>query len=538
MKKVFVLSVLVALCLSMQGQLTEVWSNGFQDPSMVEEDYYPMLKKVSDEELVVVGDNHVLKYDTLGNVVWSYELDGIAYNNTTLANHNSHLDADQNGNVYVLSNILVYSNGFDTVMTVVKTIKLDPNGNELWSNQYQYDLEFPEDVGASICFFDNNVYITGRSIDSIHYCDVFLVKYDALSGAEVWRTSFNDDDDDCDRGDIVQVDNEGNIYVGGKSRTTQNNEYLLLKYNPDGDLLWVSRYENPDWFFNLFTDMTITSDNNIVLSGHYYSTVCFSSEGEFLWEFSPESNMPINTTGDAVNDIIPTNDGGIVMTGSHRDSGFPIPDTDILTVKISGSGELIWENHYIESDIIQSREGNILFVDNNNNVYVGGRRSHNNNSEITDNAILLKISGETGNLIWDYVALNNPFEDDVVTSMHVDSSGAIFVTGVNIANGEKQFLTKKYRENSISVDEYDFDQGDFEISPNPAASERIHIKSTQFNGFHFNVRIFDQNGKCVKAQEDFIMGEAIDIADIASGLYFIQIEALKRNYHRKVIIQK
>jgi hypothetical protein len=460
MKRTIVLSVLVSLCCSIQGQLTEVWSDGFQDQSMVEDLYYPILKKVSDEELVVVGDNHVIKYDTIGNAIWNYELDGVAYNNTALANNNSHLDADEDGNIYVLSNILIYSNGFDTVMTVVKTIKIDPNGNELWSNQYEYDMEFPEDIGASICFFDNSVYITGRSIDSINYCDVFLVKYDALSGTEIWRTTFNDEDDDCDRGDIVQVDNEGNIYVGGKSSTTGNNEYLLLKYNPDGDLIWVSRYENPDWIFNLFTDMTITSDNNIVLSGIYYSSVCFSSDGELLWEFTPESNLSTNVTADKVNDIISTDDGGVIMTGHHRDAGGPIPDTDILTVKISSTGELIWENHYIESDVIEYRVGNVLFVDADNNVYVGGKRIQNNNSEISVNATLLKISGESGNLIWHYLDVHNPLEDDVITSIHVDSSGGIYVTGVNIVNGEKQLLTKKYLESPVSVTEYKHSFGD------------------------------------------------------------------------------
>lgn len=520
-----------------QGQLQEIWSNSFIDVGITS-NYYPIMEKTSADELIVVGANHVLKYDTLGNLLWSYEIEGVAYNQSSVGNRNDHLEFDSDGNIYALSNLTIYSNGIDTTMTVVKTIKIDPSGVEIWSSQYEYNTIFPQDLGSSIAYFDDAIYITGRSIDSLTYCDVFLVKYSALDGTEIWRTTFHDEDDDCDRGDIVLVDSSGNIYVGGKSSTPQNNEYLLLKYNSMGNLMWVSSYVNPDFIFNLFTDMVLTNEGNIVLSGFYYSTVCFSSNGQILWHFTPTSNLPINVTSDMTYDIISNQNSEIIITGKHRDSEGPPFENDILTIKLSSDGNLIWQNRYDTDHILQFDTGHTLFIDENDDVYVGGKSTIEQSSGSNDNFTLIKLSNESGDLIWDYVDYQNPNEDDVVRAIHVDINGALYASGTNIVDGEKQFLIKKYFEPTVSVSEFGMVEGDFHISPNPNSTGQFKIESSHLKGTQVSIKVIDITGKMIMKNEEFIVGNSILLPDNANGLYFIQIEANDYTYNKRVIVQR
>jgi len=72
--------------------------------------------------------------------------------------------------------------------------------------------------GATAIAVDNNgnVYITGASYGSGTYSDYATIKY-APNGQEIWVARYNGPGNGDDRAYAIAVDNNGNVYVTGYS---------------------------------------------------------------------------------------------------------------------------------------------------------------------------------------------------------------------------------------------------------------------------------------------------------------------------------
>jgi hypothetical protein len=152
----------------------------------------------------------------------------------------------------------------------------------------------------------------------------------------------------------MTLDSAGNIYVAGFSQNTNGNlGYVTIKYAPNGNQVWVARYDSTNSPVAVPTALSLDASNNVIVTGSAL-TVKYDTNGNQLWA------APYGGTTLAVD-----NGCNSYVGGFSQNFG---------TVKLSPQGSNIWLTSYIESygpTISQS-----VLVDGGNNVYVSGLDSY------------------------------------------------------------------------------------------------------------------------------------------------------------------
>ena len=172
------------------------------------------------------------------------------------------IEVDQLNNVYVTG----YSGGIDTADDYA-TIKYDPNGNPLWiarydGNENSYDRAFDLAIDNT-----GNVYVTGYGLLHGTNYDYVTIKYDP-NGNQLWLASYNGPDDMSDTAQAIVVDNTGNVYVTGNSYgSITKSDYLTIKYDPNGNELWNCRYNGPANDYDSIYDISVDSIGNVYVTG-------------------------------------------------------------------------------------------------------------------------------------------------------------------------------------------------------------------------------------------------------------------------------
>ncbi len=262
-------------------------------------------------------DYATLKYDRQGNLLWERRYDGPGNGWDRAIS----LFVDMNSNVYVTGG----SEGSGTFYDYA-TLKYDRQGNLLWERRYNgpgndYD-------GAKSLFVDNqgNVYVTGGSYDSLTNFDYTTLKYDA-SGNLLWERRYNGQGNYNDGATSLFIDNQGNVYVTGRSEGSGTDyDYATLKYDANGNLLWERRYNGPgnsdDWATSLFVDMNgnvyVTGGSYDSLTNFDYTTLKYNANGNLLWE--RRYNGPGNDY-DGATSLFVDNQSNVYVTGHSWGSG-------------------------------------------------------------------------------------------------------------------------------------------------------------------------------------------------------------------------
>lgn len=210
-------------------------------------------------------DYLTVKYNSEGAQLWASRYNGPA-NSDDIANS---IAVDQNGNVFVTG----LSNGSNT-STDILTLKYDNTGKEVWNNSYNGTLN-REDQGRKILLTpqgDLAVIGTVNSSSAVSSRDLVTILYNS-QGSQQWAVVYNGPANDFDEATGAAVDNAGNIYVCGQS--TGNNtggDYLLLKYNMNGQKVWEVRYNSGNDASDQATAISVLNDGTIYLTGNSGST--------------------------------------------------------------------------------------------------------------------------------------------------------------------------------------------------------------------------------------------------------------------------
>lgn len=308
-------------------------------------------------------------------------------------------------------------------------LKFDSNSNLQWSKTYGgseddrgHKITQSQDGGYAILGYS---YSSDQDVtENAGLQDYWLAKLD-VSGNIIWQKSFGYSG--LDSGiSFTQTQDNGFLLVGvldvtasgGAGNTKMNNakhaggDYWAIKLDSSGNIQWSKYYGGS--FTDTPYDVIQTADNGYLIAGSSDSNdvdisnnlgeydfwiIKIASTGELLWE----KNFG-GSEIDEARSIASTNDGNYIIVGDTRSNNQDVSQNfggaDVWVIKISPTGELIWEKSFGGSNFDVSRS--VKKTQDNGFLISGSSRSAD--GDLTKNqgqndAWIFKINSE-GSLIW------------------------------------------------------------------------------------------------------------------------------------------
>lgn len=241
-----------------------------------------------------------------------------------------------------------------------------------------------------------------------------------------WVARYNGPANEADGAGSITVDDSGNVYVtGGSTNLNLTVDLTTIKYNSDGDSLWVRRWNRTPPGNETSFEIIVDCLGYVYVSGS--STLKYDRNGNLIWE-SP------NNAG-AFGGIV-IDDFGNVFVGATN-SNF-----DYVTIKFNNTGNLIWQMLYNGPANYDDRIEDISLDLWGNVTVTGGSWGVGTQWDWAT----IKYSND-GDSLW-VRRYNGPAQDvptDIAFALAVDDSGNVYVTGWSDGISEvPQCLTIKY----------------------------------------------------------------------------------------------
>jgi hypothetical protein len=295
-------------------------------------------------------DWETVKYDTAGNALWATSFAGVS----TFQNSPSAIAVDVSGNVYVAGAICTGAaydevGGATCTYSDYATIKYDPNGVQLWVARYNGTGFGPDGAAAVAVDSSGNVYVTGTSYgaDSLpHYA---TLKYDS-NGNTIWVARYNGPGNGSDYAQAIGVDSSGNVYItGGSTGVSTSLDYATIKYDSAGNQLWVARYDGPASGNDFAVALAVGTSGNVYVTGSSggigtsddYATIKYDSTGNQLW--LARYDGPAHGTDQPAAIALGPNEN-VHVTGASTGTN---TSSDYATVQYDSNGNQIWVARYV-----------------------------------------------------------------------------------------------------------------------------------------------------------------------------------------------
>ncbi|OLY90681.1 delta-60 repeat domain-containing protein [Cnuella takakiae] len=366
-------------------------------------------------------DYTTLKYNTAGKLLWEQRYNGTGNDADTA----TLMALDASGNIIITGSSMGKGSGEDYA-----TLKYDPAGNLLWANRFSQDDEGEGGARDLLLDREGNVYVTG----------VATVRYNA-AGQEQWSRHYYKSGHGWDAASAMVVDSSGNMYLTGNSEQDfgHNPDYATVKFDPNGKMLWVSRYESPVGGADFASAIAVDRQGNTYITGWSagketgfdYTTIKYNAGGKELWV--RRYNGPGNGEDKAVALVLDSL-GNVYVTGSSRGSGTGL---DYATLKYDSEGRLLWEKRYDGKG--SDDKPAAMTIDPKGRLYITGQ-GHVPGGPTQPGYLTLSYDSD-GNQRW----VRGYGSGAYATALTLDALGKLYITGSSPAAATgHDFVTLKY----------------------------------------------------------------------------------------------
>ncbi len=345
---------------------------------------------------------------------------------------------DKGGSIYVAGRMWQGNvNGFDFA-----TIKYNTQGDLIWIRTFNYSGNSSDD--ARYIFVDSagNIYTAGWGYSFNGYFDYLIVKYNT-NGTLLWSANYNGGYDDVLIG--IDVDIYGNVYVTGESQTfITGKDIVTVKFNSSGQQQWVRSYNGYSTNNDRGNGIKVSPEGYVYVTGGSegdstdwdYITVKYDTSGNQIW--ARRHNGSGNFIDEAYG-ILVTGFAGIVITGKSwfgNNLGF-----GSLTISYGSDGSFNWSNSY-NGDLGEKDATHFITADNNNNVIITGWSWQSGRT--IDYTTIKYTSVGFQNWVRFYDSPNHWW--DLAADIKTDKHNNIYVTGGSEFDGKasEDFATVKY----------------------------------------------------------------------------------------------
>jgi uncharacterized delta-60 repeat protein len=368
---------------------------------------------------------------------------------------------DSKGNVYIGG----YSGSAGSYDYTV--VKYDSNGNRLWVAIYNGPGD-GEDIAAAMALDPSgNVYVTGQSLGSDTLSDYATIKYDT-NGKELWVARYNGTGNGEDVATGMALDASGNVYVtGGSVGSETMSDYVTIKYDGNGNELWVARYNGPGNGIDASQAVAIDPSGNVVVSGISYwgpqddymptcsrpLTMKYDTNGDHIWQASRDFGCDFTLS---VRAVAVDHQGKVYVACSLHNihslfEGFSI-------YKYDENGLYLWSFGFAD-EYISFDYPVLLALDASGNAYGASTYSNYLQGGIWYQDFFTFKYDMNDNRVWEASYNGTGDTNDTATALTVDSSGDVYVAGNSAAgrnNSGSDYAIVKYDKNGDQVWEYSY----------------------------------------------------------------------------------
>ncbi|MCY7361127.1 MAG: SBBP repeat-containing protein [Ignavibacteria bacterium] len=397
-----------------------------------------------------------------GNLFSQPNEDWVAnYNGFNNEDKPSSMVMDKNKNIYITGSSEDIQNGKD-----ILTVKYSHEGKELWTARFsgRSNIDGNDDAANSIIVdLKGNVYVTGYTHGGFRGRDYCTIKYNN-EGVEQWVKFYSvegDIEDSDEEAIAIATDNSGNVFVTGNSNGRgAAYETFTIKYNTRGDILWKNTLRERTNSENKPSALSIDNEGNALLTGYIvgvnsskdFLTVKYNSNGDELWMQKYNGiggNVAIND--DEAKSMTIDKNNNVFVTGYSYGAG---TGKDFCVVKYSSKGQQEWvsriDNMKSNEEEVYDDEPSALTLDNSGNIFVTGKSI--SPTEGGSDFLTVKIDSK-GVALWSMMYDSPQFTntDDAAEAIAIDNSGNVIVTGycgpiffTSSCGRGKRFCTIKY----------------------------------------------------------------------------------------------
>ncbi len=233
------------------------------------------------------------------------------------------------------------STSFEQDKTVACMVKLDSSGNLLWNKTYA------ENNGAEFRYahtVTDGFLLVGNTFQASGGTNGYVMKVDT-QGNRLWTTQLNEyGTEGIDKLFSATMDGDNLVAVGLTESFSSNSasNVWAIKLNGDGNVIWNRTFgQTVSWAGR---SITLTSDSGYMIAGYAYQPA--SDNYDFLvLKLDADGNLLWNQTyggseSDKAYSIAETADG-FTVAGDTRSQGSG--DSDAWIIKISPDGAKLWE---------------------------------------------------------------------------------------------------------------------------------------------------------------------------------------------------
>ena len=256
---------------------------------------------------------------------------------------------------------------------------------------------------------------------------IFVVKF-AANGTLTWQRVWNGTTiRGLGRPDVA-VSSDGSVYVTGVT-ADNGNDAVLLKFDASGTLLWERAWGGTASEESLA--VATASDGSAYIAG---TATSFgpSSAGLFVVKFDSAGNLVWQTMSDgaAGNAVAVASDGSVYAAGTTPRAD-QIGNFDILVLKITSGGSLVWQRTYTAGEVVDPR-GRMTTAPDGSIVLAGAIQEAK--AQFVDIAALIVKLSPDGALLFDkqFAGRNGETAEGVAVA---PDDGTIYVAGTTTSFG-------------------------------------------------------------------------------------------------------
>ncbi|MBW8050970.1 MAG: T9SS type A sorting domain-containing protein [Cytophagales bacterium] len=433
--------------------------------------------------------------------------------------------------------------------------------SEKWVSTYDGNAGRSDKGLAMVIDDKGNSYVTGKSYNGSNY-DYATVKYNS-AGIERWTASYNGTAYGDDEAIAIAVDDNGNVYVTGKSYNgssspyscenyTQcqiedaaasmgwilslvevgtvdwamlmdvvyemcqdgvqdgavciengNYDYATIKYNSKGVEQWVATYNGTGNANDYAKAIGVDNSGNVYVTGNSYGTGTLYDWATVKYDANGIQQWVKRNNGnngnDAASDLVINDAGNIYVTGQINSS--------LTTLKYSSSGSVIWGRSDMSGVALDKATAMVL--DNIGNVYITGESHVYTNGNYTIIAYITVKYNANGAKQWS--AVYNGAANEEPAGIAVDGAGNVYVAGSTYNTYNDDYLIVKY--NSVGAQEwaaiYDGSWCSSNTPSNPGAVGYWCVP-----GDHAKAMTLDADGNVYVTGSSYGSGTNYDIATV------------------------